>query len=138
MKKIVKLLYNNMSKYFTYRGEKKNIKRKKNLINKVTLSKEQIEKVDNLWVKNYGKKVPKDWHKLYTSYLGIFDEKYFPEIFFTTNLLNKLNPIIRKKYLDDKILTECFFKNIDYIGYKLPQNYIYNCNEYFYDNERYY
>ena len=32
-------------------------------------------------------------------YTGIFDEFYFPEIYFTTNLLDKLNPPYRRKYL---------------------------------------
>ena len=65
--------------------------------------------------------------------MGIFNEKYFPEVFFTTNLLDKLNPPDRTKYLDDKILATYFWGNLENQHIKVVKNYIYNSNGYFYD-----
>ena len=133
MKKMLKNLYNLRSKLIMWNGEKKNIKRKKDLISKVSLDKNQIKAIDDIWIKNYGKKIPYEWHRLYTSYMGKFDEKYFPEIFFTTNLLYKLNPEKRRIFLADKIISTYYFKDIKNERFKLPQNYIYNCNGYYYE-----
>lgn len=59
---------------------------------KKDLSHEQKEAVDKYFVKYYGKKIPYYWHRMYTNYTGNFDEKYFPEILFSTKLEEKLNP----------------------------------------------
>ena len=56
------------------------------------LSKDQKRKVDAFFKEHYGKKIPYFWHRMYTNYTGIFDEKYFPEILFSTELEEKLNP----------------------------------------------
>lgn len=136
IKNFIKFLNMKRLKFKFYRIEKKNIRRKKKLIKSVNLSKSQIEMIDNLWKKNYGKRISKDWHRLYTSYTGIFNEKYFPEIFFTSNLLHKLNNYEQSKYLEDKILLTYYFKDIKGEKYKLATNIIYNCNGYFYDDSR--
>lgn len=136
MKKILTYLYDKRRELITYRNEINNIKSKKNLIDKVTLTEEQEKKIDELWIKNYGKKISKDWHKLYISYMGIFNEKYFPEIFFTTKLLDKMNPKERKRYLSDKILASYFFKDIDNENCRIVKNIIYNCSGIFYDSNR--
>ena len=115
-----------------YLAEIKNIKKKKKLYKDIKLTKEQIKAVDDIWIENYGKKISKNWHRLYTSYMGEFNKYYFPEILFTTNLLNKLNPYNRKKGLADKVLTEYLFNNIT--GVKTVKNYLYNCNGFFYDD----
>lgn len=138
LKQKIKSLYNQKVKISIYRHERKNIKKKKFLINNVSFTKLQSKSIDDLWVKNYGKKIPQDWHKLYTSYTGIFNEKYFPEIFFTTNLLDKMNPYFRKKYIDDKALLTCYFAQGGVISKEcqVVKNIIYNCSNYFYDNNR--
>ncbi len=138
MKKILSslyvILYIKIHKCMSYIHEKKDIKKKKNLINKVKLTKEQINEIDELWKKNYGKKISKKWHRLYTSYTGSFNAKYFPEIFFTTNLLQKLNPPVRTKYINDKVITNYLFSDIKNENYRIINSYIYNCSGYFYDN----
>lgn len=64
-----------------FHGEKKKISdsRRQNLIKKVSLTEFEKKKIDDLFVKNYGKKIKYDWHKLYQSFTKKFDEKYFPE-----------------------------------------------------------
>lgn len=136
IKETIKLVFEKMKIVNIYINEKKSINKKMKLVKTVDFTKEQNDKIDNIWIKNYGKKISKDWHKLYTSYTGTFDELYFPEIFFTTNLLDKLNPPYRRQYLSDKILTSYFFKNIENEKYKVPKIYVYNCNGYFYDDNR--
>ena len=138
IKNILTFLANKLRIHNMYIIEKKKIKKKKDLINSVNLTKEQIKEINNIWIENYGKKIPKDWHKLYTSYTGIFNEKYFPEIFFTTNLLDKLNPYFRKKYIDDKALLTYYFAQCGITNKEcqVVKNIIYNCSNYFYDNNR--
>ena len=127
-----------MSLYFKrltnkgYALEKKDVKKWENLIEKVSLTDEQIKEVDMLWEKNYGKKIPLDWHRLYTSYTGKFDKNFFPELFFKPNLVNKLNPIFRKRVLEDKTLLKYYFGGLEK-ECRIPQNYVYNCNSYYYD-----
>ena len=107
------------------RGELKNIKKKKNLIEKVTLTKEQKIKIDNLFIKNYGKKIKYDWHRLYQSYTGIFNERYFPEILFSSELEPKLNDREIAKVLSDKNLLKQLFGET---GIKVPQTYFSSVN----------
>lgn len=40
----------------------KDVRRKK-IYNSITLTKEQEKSIDNLYKKNYGKKIPNIWHK---------------------------------------------------------------------------
>ena len=138
IKKIIKSLCNKRRKIIKYIGENKNLKRKKSLYKDIHLNEKQIKNIDKLWIDNYGKKISKDYHKLYTSYTGVFDEKYFPEILFTTNLLDKLNPPDRKKYLSDKALIQYFFGGGVAANklLRIAKNYIYNCSGYFYDDNR--
>ena len=133
MNKIYKYLFEKYLFYSRIHAEKKNIKKKKNLINKVNLTDEQVLEVDKLWLENYGKKIPKDWHRLYTSYTGKFDKNYFPEILFTANILNKLNPRDIKRFFSDKTLAQYFYSSLDEKKYKVVKNYVYNCNGFYYD-----
>lgn len=130
--KLVKKAHNLYIAFNCYKKEKKYIIKRKNLFKDVSLSREQIELVDNIWLKNYGKKISKDWHKLYTSYTGIFNEYYFPDIYFNTKILKILNPEKRKRYLSDKVLTPYLFSNLKEEKARTIKNYIYNCNGYFY------
>ncbi len=114
--------------------EKKDIKKRKDLVQKVHLTNEQIKEVDTLWEENYGKKIPLKWHQLYTSYTGKFNKNYFPELFFKPNLLNKLNPPLRKRYLDDKTLLKSYFAGLEK-ECRILKNYVYNCSSYFYDEK---
>ena len=138
IKNFLKLLNEKRIILSIYINEKRNIKKKKNLVNKVSLTKEQIKEIDELWKKNYGKKISKKWHRLYTSYMGVFNKEYFPEIMFFTNLLHKFNPIIRKKYLADKILITHLFENVNENKFRTVKNIIYNCSGIMYDEKRNY
>lgn len=132
-------LYAKKRKMGICKDKKKIIQERKNLVEKVVLTKQQIKAVDDIWIKNYGKKISKDWHKLYASYTGIFDEKYFPETFFESILIDKLNPFNQKRYLADKVLTPLFFEGgVTNEGYRTIKNYIYNCNNHFYNQKRNY
>ena len=46
------------------------------ICNSTKLSKEQIAEVNNLYVDNYGKRIPMCWHESYTAYTGEFDKNY--------------------------------------------------------------
>lgn len=115
-----------------YKAEIKNIKKKQKLGNFSTLTEEQKLMIDKLWMDHYGKKINKDWHKYYTYNSSNFNVDYFPEIYFTTNLLQKFNPQGVRETLSDKILTYSLFKNVDFEKFRLPKYYIYNCNGYYY------
>ena len=85
------LLYNIINgfvyKYNEWRSiinEKKKIKdaRRVNLLKQVHLTNKQKREIDTFYKQNYGKKIPYKWHRLYTSYTGIFDAQYIPELIF--------------------------------------------------------
>ena len=132
IKKYLKKLYSKYVFIKNWQREIKDINKREQQYSKVILTAEQIKSVDELWLKNYGKKISKNWHRLYTSYNGCFNKKYFPEIYFTTNLLNKLNPPTAKKYLGDKCLLSSYLHDVKG-ECRILKNYIYNCNNYFYD-----
>lgn len=73
-------------------GELKGIYHRKDEWKQTVLTKEQSHAAKEYMKKHYGKVVPLWWHRLYTSYTGKFDEKYFPEILFSSKLEEKLNP----------------------------------------------
>ena len=120
-------------KIFIYMHEKKNIYRKKELYTNVRLTREQEKEIDDLWVKNYGRKYSKKWHRLYQSYLGVYDVNYFPEILFSTKLQPLLNPRYIVRTITDKALTEILLGNN---GVRFPKTFLINANEYFYDSTR--
>lgn len=57
-------------------------KKRKAIYSTVVLSKDQKKNIDNLFIKNYGKKIPYTWHRHFTAFTGNFDEKYFPEMLY--------------------------------------------------------
>ena len=66
-------------------GEMKKINdpRRQKLIETVHLTKAEENKIDTLFTANYGKKIKYDWHRLYQSFTGKFDENlpvYLKEI----------------------------------------------------------
>ena len=67
-------------------GEMKKINdpRRQNLIETVHLTKAEENKIDTLFISTYGKKIKYDWHRLYQSFTGKFDENYFPEYLFSS------------------------------------------------------
>jgi len=110
--------------------EIKNIRKKKILFSKIQLKPDQIQEIDALWHQAYGRKVSKDWNRLYQSYTGQFDAKYFPEILFTTKLEMLMNPRHVCRALSDKNLLEILFKDDEV---KLPKTIVSNAWSYLYD-----
>lgn len=103
------------------RIEWKNIKNKKNLINKVNLTKEQEKQIDKFFIEHYGKKINKSWHKLYQSYTGEFHFDYFPEILYSTKLEKKLNDTTVAEVLTDKNILEKLISNVKNV--RAPKTY---------------
>lgn len=62
-------------------AEKRKFKdsRRVKVFSSVTLSVEQKKQIDDLYLKNYGRKIPYIFHQYYTAYHGKFDVNYFPE-----------------------------------------------------------
>ncbi len=103
-------------------GEIAGIARKKKLINKVILTKEQEKEIRAFLKKHYGKSIPLKWHRLYQSYTGTFCYNYFPEILFSTKLEPKLNPYREAEFLGDKNLLESLFGSVE--GLHIPKTLI--------------
>lgn len=118
----------------TFISEWVGILRKYKLYKEVKLTRTEIKRIDNLWMKYYGKKISKRWHKLYQSINGKYNEFYFPDHIFSTKLEPKLNPVHLSKYYSDKGLTELIYSGVD--GIKFPKTIIVNSSGYFYDEKR--
>lgn len=106
--------------YFIVRGEinKFNDQRRKNIYNKVKLSKSDKQNIDFLYNENLGRKISYIWHKHYTAFTGTFDKYYFPEVLYIPKFERFLN--LEKQYtfaLSDKNLFYTFAKGV---GIKTP------------------
>lgn len=110
--------------------EIRNIRKKKLLFSEIQLNPDQIEQVDKLWQQAYGEKISKDWNRLYQSYTGQFDAKYFPEILYTTKLEPLMNPRHICRVLSDKNLLGILFKDDEV---KVPKTIVSNAWGYLYD-----
>ncbi len=103
--------------------EKKNIKIKKHLYKNVTLTDEQKKQIDDFYLENYGKKISHKWHRLYQSYTGNFDYRYFPEPLFTTKMELLGNKRIQVLPLENKALLVNFVKGME-DAVRIPKTYI--------------
>ncbi len=115
-------------------GEYFNIYRKRHLYGGVELGSRQEEKIHSLWKKHYGKKISTRWHRLYQSYNGKYNEKYFPEIIFTTRLERKMNDREIAKIISDKSFFPIFYRDVE--GVRLPDTYLMNNSGIYYSPER--
>lgn len=106
-------------------GEKRNVRRKKHLISRVTLSKEQKNLIDKFFTKHYGKKISHSWHRLYQSYTNTFCHDYFPEILFSTKLEMVLNPNRKvAELIGDKNMIYTLFGNQHISSFRLPKKFV--------------
>ena len=121
-KKIHDSLLDVISRYYAIKPEMNNIHKKRHLYSHITLSPEQKERIDTLFIQNYGKKFPYDWHLLYQSYLDVFSENYFPEILFSTKLEPLLNPKRYTRALEDKNIVEIIVSGLEEV--RCPQTYL--------------
>lgn len=117
-------------------GEMKKINdpRRQKLIETVHLTKAEENKIDTLFTANYGKKIKYDWHRLYQSFTGKFDENYFPEYLFSSVLEPKLNPMDYRYVLDDKLLLPLFCVGVEHI--RTPRTYYSVCDGICFDEEK--
>ena len=116
--------------------EYKNIFKKRHLIKKVSLTDEQKHQIDEFYLKNYGKKIPYWWHRLYQSYTGKFDYKYFPEILYSTKLEPRFNKRIESLPFENKNMLEVLFGNNPNVNVKIPKTYLMRVNGAFFDKDR--
>ena len=68
------------------------------LYENIILTEKQIREIDNLFLLNYGEKIPYNWHRIYTSYTGHFDAYYFPEYLYISEFEHFMIP--DKQYAD--------------------------------------
>lgn len=134
LKKIILYLEEKRRFFHVYRYEVKVLEKKKNLYTKVKLNQKQKKQIDDFYIKNYGKKFSHKWHRLYQSYLNVFDEKYFPQILFSTKLEDQLNCRKISKVLEDKSLIGILYNDIKNLY--IPKTYLLNCSGIFYNYER--
>ena len=117
-------------------GEMKKINdlRRQNLIKSVHFTRAEENEIDMLYISNYGKKIKYDWHKLYQSFTGEFDENYFPEYLFSSVLEPKMNPMDYRYVLDDKLLLPLFCVGVDNV--RTPRTYYSISNGICFDEEK--
>ena len=99
----------------------KDIRRKK-IYGKINLSDEQKKQIDELFIVNYGEKIPYTWHKHYTAFTGNFDPQYFLELLYIPEFEHFMNH--NKEYIkafSDKNVLPFFAKAVDV---KMPKAYI--------------
>lgn len=89
--------------------DKINDPRRVKIAEMVQLSKEQKEAIDEVYMKNYGSKIPYIWHQYYTAYTGNFDPYYVPELLYIPEFERFMN--IYPEYV--KVFEEgasCYFQ----------------------------
>ncbi|PWM79673.1 MAG: hypothetical protein DBY32_02070 [Phascolarctobacterium sp.] len=79
----------------------------------IDLTKDQKRSIDEFFYKNFGEKINYNWHRLYTSYTGNFDVKYFPEYLYIPLLERIWNPPKYKYALADKNLLPLLVNGIE-------------------------
>lgn len=102
-------------------SEYSNVRKKKHLIQRVSLSSKQKAEIDSYFKKHYGRKLPYHWHRLYQSYTGNFQVEYFPEILFSTRLEPRLNSFHEAELLGDKNLLPLLIGNDS--GLRIPHTF---------------
>ena len=55
---------------------------RKNIYEKIKLTKDQKKQIDEFFLKNYWEKIPYTRHKHFTAFTGNFDYQYFPELLY--------------------------------------------------------
>lgn len=120
-KELLNFIYFNLKKYIHVRNEYKKVNdpRRVKFINTVILTEEQKNKIDSFYKKNYGKIIPHNWHRLYQSYTGNFDEKYFPEFLYIPYFEKIMNPKEFVKVFEDKSMTGLLTTDTDIIYPKI-------------------
>lgn len=93
----------------------------------------QKREFNRFWKKNYGKRIPSMWHKLYQKCSGRFCVDYVPEIIYSTKIEPKMNDYLYQKALEDKFLVEILSMNS---GCVVPQTIAVCSDGTYYDKDR--
>lgn len=128
LQKVYRYLFEIRNKYVisrTYKAEIRNIQNKEALWSKVELSDNQEKEIVEYWKEISGEDISTKWHRLYQSYMGIYNKQYFPEILFSTKLEEKLSPQKYYGILSDKGFLNTIFPGG---GYRTPVTYLWNCD----------
>ena len=56
--------------------------RRENIFKTIELTEDNKKQIDDLYISNYGERVPYTWHRHYTAFTGRFDAAYFPELLY--------------------------------------------------------
>lgn len=107
--------------------------RRQQILKSFELSDEQKKKIDEFYLINYGKKIPYDYHRYYSSYMHSFDEKYIPEFLFISEIEAKLNIFNYSNVLSDKNLLPLLVGNNN--KYKCAKIYLSSTNGVLRDGE---
>lgn len=110
--------------FITYKAELRNIEKKKELWSKTILSASQEKEIKEYWKSISGYNISTKWHRLYQSYCGVYNKKYFPELLYTTKLERILSPPKYYDILSDKGLITSIFSRSDC---RLPKTIIWKC-----------
>ncbi|MBR4833495.1 MAG: hypothetical protein IKU86_04065 [Thermoguttaceae bacterium] len=122
-------------RWFVWVHEIKNVRSKKKLIKRQNLTSEQKKLIDDFYLENYGRKVSYYWHRLYQSYTGNFDYRYFPEYLFSVYLEPMTNKRLEVSALEHKSLLTNIVGNGEY-GARVPKTYVECVGGTFWDGER--
>lgn len=128
--------YNKLEILYLRRAEKKKIHDHKRqiILNNTVLTNSQKKAIDDLYITNYGEKIPYDWHRYFTAYTENFDYNYFPELLYIPEFEHFMN--INKDYsnaAEDKGLLPLI---ADSVGVLTPKN-ILSCSYGLYRDEKY-
>lgn len=88
---------------------------------------------NKFWKKNYGKKIPSMWHKLYQKCSGEFCVEYMPELIYSTKIEPKMDDYLYDYALEDKSLVEILSLNS---GCVVPKTIVVCSDGVFYDKGR--
>ena len=98
----------------------------------VELTDEQKRQIDNLYITNYGEKIPYIWHQHFTAFTGKFDPAYFPELLYIPEFEYFMNH--KRQYCDvfeDKNVLSMISKGV---GIKTPNVVASSANSVLRDN----
>ncbi len=117
--------------YHAERVEKLKIKEpeRQKILSRIELTAEQTRQIDELYESTLGRKIPYDWHRLYTAYTGQFDAKYIPELLFIPRIQEKFVPRDCISALSDKNMLPLLVNGIKNV--KTPQIFLSCINGHF-------
>lgn len=126
--KIYSFIFKKLWKWLAMRNELHKIKdtRRQKILSQYILNEDQKKQIDALFVGYYGRKIPYDWHKYFSSYTGKFDARFIPELLYIPIIEKKFN---NEKYVDavaDKNLLEYFVGKTDNV--RTPKVYLSSVN----------